>query len=198
NVLLVVDQFEELFAVRETALEEGDEAADMQARRRQFERRAQAADFVSLLLGLAQATDLPVYVVATMRSDFLGDCDVFYGLPEAMNRGRYLVPRLTRKQLEEAIAGPARFSGIDISRPLLDRLLNELGDRFDRLPVLQHALSRTWAVWQEEAAQGPIDVRHYEAAGTLEGALAIHAGELLLEVSKLQAVSVLGAAERER
>ena len=54
---------------------------------------------MNLLIDLGARADLPVYTVLTMRTDFLGDCDLFYGLPQAMNRGRYLVPRLTREQL---------------------------------------------------------------------------------------------------
>lgn len=131
-----------------------------------------------------------------MRSDFLGDCDVFYGLPEAMNRSRYLVPRLTRQQLREAIEGPAQLSGAHLSPRLLDQLLNELGARPDRLPVLQHALLRTWEEWkkdkeewakreakkEEKEKKEPepeIDLGHYKEAGTLENALSKHADEAL-------------------
>jgi uncharacterized RDD family membrane protein YckC len=53
----------------------------------------------------------------------------------------------------------------------MDYLLNELGDRFDRLPVLQHALLRTWDEWQRAGGAGPIDLRHFESAGGLERAL---------------------------
>ncbi len=60
---------------------------------------------------LAEQRSLPIYVVLTMRTDFLGDCDLFYGLPEALNRGRYLVPRMTREQLREAVECPALLLG---------------------------------------------------------------------------------------
>jgi energy-coupling factor transporter ATP-binding protein EcfA2 len=183
NLLVIVDQFEEIFAFR-GRMDAGEDGLDGEARRRRFQRRAEAADFVSVLLALTKRRGAPIYVVFTMRSDFLGDCDIFYGLPESMNQGRYLVPRLTPKQLEEAIAGPAKFSGAEISKPLLDRLRNELGDRFDRLPVLQHALLRTWEKWSEKGGAGAIDIVHYEDAGTLEGALGIHAGLLLDGLSK--------------
>ena len=49
---------------------------------------------------------MPVYVVLTMRSDYLGDCARFAGLPEALNDSQFLVPRMTRQQLREAIEGP--------------------------------------------------------------------------------------------
>ena len=46
-----------------------------------------------------QQHDVPVYVVLTMRSDYLGDCAQFTGLPEALNDSQFLVPRMTRAQL---------------------------------------------------------------------------------------------------
>ncbi len=67
--------------------------------------------------------------------------------------------------------GKVVLPGAEIAPRLIDHLLNELGDRFDRLPVLQHALLRTWDEWQRAGGVGPIDLRHFESAGGLEGAL---------------------------
>jgi energy-coupling factor transporter ATP-binding protein EcfA2 len=156
NLLLLVDQFEELFrfALR-------DENA---------EKRNEAEEFVALLLELAAQRDLPIFVVITMRSDFIGDCDNFFGLPEAMNRSQYLVPRLTRRQRQEAIEGPIRLFGANITQRLLDRVLNDAGDKSDQLPVMQHALMRTWENWQR-TREGSIDLVHYEDVGTIKEAL---------------------------
>src|SRR5262245_478078 len=173
NLLLLVDQFEEIFRY---GVESG-----------KPERQAEAEDFVSIMQALAEQRRLPIYVVMTMRSDFLGDCDHFHGLPEAMNRGQYLVPRLTRQQRQQAIEGPSLLFGAAISPRLLDRLLNDVGDKSDQLPVMQHALMRTWEEWQREATgrrgdgatgrdENPqsqshnpqsiqVDLPHYEAAG---------------------------------
>jgi hypothetical protein len=80
NLLLLVDQFEEIFRFG--------------LHTDRAERRDEAADFVSIMLALSEQRELPVYVVMTMRSDFIGECDHFYGLPEALNRSLYLVPHL--------------------------------------------------------------------------------------------------------
>lgn len=168
NVLLLVDQFEEIFRFG--------------LRTDKQENRDEAADFVSIMLGLAKQSAVPIYVAMTMRSDFLGDCDNFYGLPEAMNRSQYLVPRLTRKQRQEAIEGPIRLFGASIAPRLLDRLLNDLGDQTDQLPVMQHALMRTWENWQQNK-DGPVDTLHYEAIGTIKDALSKDADRALEAVS---------------
>jgi hypothetical protein len=171
NLFLLVDQFEEIFNFRGVDEEDAAQSADLARRKERARRKAEAADFVDLLLALAEQEQLPIYVVLTMRSDFLGDCDLFYGLPEALNRGRYLVPRMTREQLREAVECPALVLDAQLAPRLIDHLLNELGDRFDRLPVLQHALLRTWDEWQRAGRGGPVDLRHYQLAGGLQGAL---------------------------
>lgn len=156
NLLLLVDQFEELFRF---GIESG-----------KPEQRDEATDFVALLLQLTEQRQLPVYVVLTMRSDFLGECDNFYGLPEAFNGSQYLVPRLTRQQRQQAIEGPVRLFGATLSPRLLDRVLNDAGDKPDHLPVLQHALLRTWEHWRKRGAV-QLDIEDYEAAGTFKNAL---------------------------
>jgi energy-coupling factor transporter ATP-binding protein EcfA2 len=115
NLLLLIDQFEEVFSFRGTEEEEQTGQPSLQQRREYARRRAEADDFIDLMLGLKAYTDLSVYIVLTMRTDFLGDCDLFYGLPEAMNESRYLVPRLTRQQLRQAIEGPALLSGTSLT-----------------------------------------------------------------------------------
>ena len=156
NLLLLVDQFEELFRF---ALRDDDPV-----------KRNEAEEFVALLLELAAQREQPIFVVLTMRSDFIGDCDNFFGLPEAMNRSQYLVPRLTRRQRQEAIEGPIRLFGASITQRLLDRVLNDAGDKSDQLPVMQHALMRTWEDWQR-THEGAIDLTHYENVGTIKEAL---------------------------
>lgn len=161
HLLIVVDQFEELFRYRTLA---GHSA------------REEATAFVDLLLEAATAPDAAsIHIVLTMRSDFLGDCAQFFGLPEAINASQYLVPRLTREERRLAIAGPLGMVGTGIDPVLLTRLVNEVGDNPDQLSVLQHALHRTWACWAERGRQGVLTAAHYEAIGTMEQALDQHA-----------------------
>ena len=117
-----------------------------------------------------------------MRSDFLGDCDAFNRLPEAINRGQFLVPRLTRAQRRDAIVGPVRLTGGSIAPRLVDRLLNERLDTRDDLPILQHCLMRCWDDWSARGGDGPIDVDHYECVETIHRALNFHAQQALDEL----------------
>lgn len=178
NLLLLVDQFEEIFRFGVNT--------------RQPQRRAEAQDFVSLMLALADQRESSVYVVMTMRSDFLGDCDAFPGLPEAMNRSQYLVPRLNRRQLIAAIEGPVHLGGKSIAPRLVDRLLNDLGDSTDELPALQHVLMRVWEA-ADAIGSSELDLEHYQTIGTLKNALSLHAEKALIGLDDDQVQRVFRA-----
>lgn len=170
NLLLVVDQFEELFRFERVARTE--------------EYHNDAAAFVKLLLESARQRNVPIYVVMTMRSDFLGDCSIFWDLPEAINEGQYLIPRMTRDELRETITGPVAVFEAKITQPLVNRLLNDLEHTPDHLPILQHALMRTWDHWKKDHQHDEaIDLRHYEAVGTMTEALSQHADEAYAELA---------------
>jgi hypothetical protein len=103
-------------------------------------------------------------------------------LAEALNTSQYLIPRLTREQRREAIERPLQIVGANMTPRLVQRLLNDLGDAQDQLPVLQHALNRTFSKWKEAGSVSDIDFEHYEAAGELKGALDRHADDILKEL----------------
>src|ERR1700685_1918124 len=83
NLLLVVDQFEELFryTMPQSSISYTEAHEILEA----------SVAFVNLLLEACKST-YPIYVVLTMRSDFLGDCARFPGLPGAGNEGQLLIP----------------------------------------------------------------------------------------------------------
>lgn len=128
SMLVIVDQFEEIFQYRKDQL-----ATDG---------GAEADRFVTLLLRAVDQTGVPIYVILTMRSDYLGECAIFRDLPEALNDGHYLVPRMTRHQLQEAIESPLERIGASIYPAVVQELLNHCAEEPDHLPVLQHLLKR--------------------------------------------------------
>jgi WD40 repeat protein len=163
NLLVVVDQFEELFRFRQQGVDSEETAAA----------------FVNLLLTASEQAECPIYVTITMRSDYLGECSEIPGLAEAVNKGEYLIPRLLRDQKRDAIEKPIGVGGAKISPLLVQRLLNEVGDDPDQLPVLQHALMRMWNAWSASSDHNrPIDLGDFEATGGLASALSHHADEI--------------------
>ena len=166
NLLIVVDQFEEIFRFRSDNANHAEEAAS----------------FINLLLEAAEQTEKSIFVIITMRSDFLGDCSQFRGLAEAVNEGEYLIPRLNRNQRRLAIEGPVKVGGKQIEARLVQQLLNDIGDDPDQLPILQHALMRTWEYHEKGGGQGNLDLEHYEATGGMQEALSRHADEVYDEL----------------
>jgi WD40 repeat protein len=172
NLLLFVDQFEEIFRY----YQQGD--------------AEEAEAFVAFLLASSQPSPRfseekhRIYVVITMRSDFLGNCALFAGLSEAINEGQFLVPRLTRAQLREAIEFPARVFGGEIEATLVNQLLNDAGTDFDQLPLLQHALMRMWKFARaENPEQIIITLKHYDQIGNLANALSQHADKVYAKLN---------------
>jgi uncharacterized RDD family membrane protein YckC len=181
QLLVIVDQFEELFRFR---------ALSHMPAKDTFGPTEDAIAFVRLLLEATARFEVPIHVVLTMRSDFLGDCAQFAGLPEAINEGQYLVPRLTREEIRAAVTGPVGVAGVEISPVLVTRLLNDVGGNPDQLSILQHALNRTFAHWENEGhSRGPLALPHYEASGGMAHALDRHAEKAYAE---------LGTPDRQR
>ena len=167
SLLILVDQFEEIFRY----YQHGD--------------KNDAAAFVKLLL--TGSSHQALYVIITMRSDFIGDCATFYGLPEAINQGLFLTPRLTRDQLREAIEMPAAVFGDEVEPALVNHLLNEVGTDPDKLPQLQHALMRMWRLAHfENPNRAILSLTHYEQIGELENALSQHANVAYAELDATQ------------
>lgn len=186
NLLILVDQCEEVFRCRKQY-----NADEAQA-------------FIDLLLASArqsirqgttpvyQGTTpvyTPVYVVITMRSDFMSECASLSGLLEAMNESQFLIPRLRREESQTAIEGPAGVFGGKVEAALVNRLLNDMGkdSNPDQLPLMQHALMRMWTIAQKRGtAPSTLTIGDYEAVGGLERALTNHAEEAFEELEEGQ------------
>jgi energy-coupling factor transporter ATP-binding protein EcfA2 len=178
NVLLVVDQFEELFRYNREGGQDESEA------------------FVKLLLSSVRQDEVPIYVITTMRSEFIGECALFYDLPEIMNQGQFLTPRLTRDQQREVIVEPAKLFHGAIEAQLVNTLLNEMSNDPDQLPLLQHCLMRMWLTAQARSQPPTVTPADYEAVGNLRDALSNHAdkafkGKELRDPEKQRVAEVL-------
>lgn len=173
NVFFMLDQFEELFRLQEYH-DKGDADNETQ-------------QYINLVLHAINQTEIPVFVGITMRSDFLARCADYPPLAEVINTSNYLVPQMTREQKKLAIKGPIAVAGGRISERLVDRLISDMGKNQDQLPILQHALMRTWNYWINNHEPGePMDIRHYNAIARMEQALSQHANEVLEELSPRQ------------
>lgn len=172
RLLILVDQFEEVFRFSDEAGRAGLEAYNR---------------FVRVIIDSVRQRDVPIYALLTLRSDFIGDCVDFEGLPEAINDGHYLVPKMNQTEVRRAITGPVEFARGKISPRLVQHIIQNLSNNADQLPILQHALMRAWDYWNTNHVPGePIDLKHFEAVGGLDKALSSHADEAYDELDEGQ------------
>lgn len=169
NILIVVDQFEEIFRFDKI------ERSKMHIQR-------DSNLFVSLLINASKDKKTNLYVVLNIDSDYLGECTIFRPLPNAINAGNYLIPRMGRRERKQAVTGPIKAEGVEITTELTDKLLTDTGLSLDHLPILQHALMRIWDYWKKGNTNEPLDLTHYKAIGTMKEALNIHAEEVYSEL----------------
>jgi energy-coupling factor transporter ATP-binding protein EcfA2 len=183
RVLILADQFEEVFRY-------DDKPAS----------QAQVQRLIRILLPSVSGTLLPsgepkdnerelrkaVYVVVTMRTEYLDSCAEFPELLDAINSGFAIASNLSGANLKRAIVGPAARFDVGVSKPLAERLADhaERATR-DRLPLLQHALMRCWHFAREREGKTRMEMTHYEnARSLLEGeALSKHADEAYADVA---------------
>jgi hypothetical protein len=186
KLLILVDQFEELFSFMEKTNVElrQDDLVNRKSGAlehcepvTQIERIDEARAFVKLLLEATRQPDFPIYVVLTMRSEFLGKTVKLPGLPEAINQGLYLLPQLDREQFRSVIERPIKKKRARINERLVDMILNDLSEAEDELPRLQHALMRLWDQWKIEGSER-IEIDHFNKIGTFKKALSKHINEV--------------------
>lgn len=169
NLMIVVDQFEEIFPFSHKNLRNEDDAST----------------FVNLLLNASRQKDVPVYIVLTMRASSIGACSEFRGLAEAINDGQFLIPRVKPEDLKRIILSPIKSersvnelgTEVQMDDAVYQSIIADLGKNTNELGTLQHSLLRMWNHWMdtENDVEVPIGIKHYKAIGTLKGALSKHA-----------------------
>ena len=116
---------------------------------------------VNLLLetaGISIVEDLAVFIVFTMRSDFISQSVSFTSLPEYIGYSQFFIPRLQRKEFQQVIEEPAMLAGGKVSKRLTETLINESREGFDQLPIIQHTLNQLWRMADNGNAE--IDLEH--------------------------------------
>lgn len=157
RLLLVVDQFEELFTLC----------------RDQAERKA----FVDNLLAAA-TEDGVTTVIITLRADFYAHCSQFSNLRLALESQQKYIGPMNRDELRRAIEEPARQEGWDFEPGLVDLLLHDVGDEPGALPLLSHALLETW----NRRRGRTLTLAGYVESGRVQGAIAETAERVLTKV----------------
>jgi WD40 repeat protein len=178
RLLLLLDQFEEIFSGNQ---------------------QPRAVDqFIHLITWFFRQPHPDLYIVLTMRTDFIEQCANFPGLAEILNRTQYITPVLRGQDLRDAIERPAATYRGEIAPALVERIMDDIGAGSsydtDHLPLMQHALLWLWRqAWRRGGAGEPptpggdraearpnvlLTLDDYLAAGGIRGILNDHADEI--------------------
>ncbi|MEW2521031.1 nSTAND1 domain-containing NTPase [Actinacidiphila alni] len=161
DVLVVVDQFEEIFTLCHDPVERD--------------------RFVGLLLG-ALDEGSRLRVVIAVRADFYGRCAEHPALAAALQDANLLVGPMGAAELREAVVRPAAAAGLIVEKSLTARIIGETVQEPGGLPLMSHALLETWRRRRGRALTEAM----YEAAGGIHGAVATTAEDLYQQLTPQQ------------
>ncbi|OXM50344.1 hypothetical protein CFP71_28355 [Amycolatopsis thailandensis] len=148
EIVIVVDQFEELFTVC------------------QDDRERSA--FITMLLTAASAADSRCRIVIGVRADFYPQCALHSELAAALQDAQVTVGPMSVDELRLAITEPARRAHCAVESALLTTLVAQTHGRTGVLPLLSHALLETW----RRRKGNTLTLAGFQASGEFDGALA--------------------------
>jgi len=148
HVLLLVDQFEEVFTLCD---DEGERTG-----------------FIEALLGAVRSPRSRARVVLGIRADFYGRCGDYPDLVDALQDAQLLVGPMAESELRAVITQPAAGAGLAIESALVETALEDARDEPGALPLLSHALLETW----QRHRGRTLTLADYLAAGGVQGAVA--------------------------
>jgi formylglycine-generating enzyme required for sulfatase activity/energy-coupling factor transporter ATP-binding protein EcfA2 len=160
-ILLVIDQFEEIFAICQS----------------QTERHK----FIQMLVDIAKANTPDFAIAATMRVDFLAECS-HANLEAIVNEQMVMISGMSDAELRDAIAKPAETQGYQISEGLLDAILRDIEAEPSCLPLLEFTLQELWESRDRQKRLLTLD--GYREMDRLKGALNRHANLRYAEQSE--------------
>jgi WD40 repeat protein/class 3 adenylate cyclase len=147
QLLLVVDQFEEIFALCHDSAERG--------------------RFIDALLYAVEAEEGRTVVVPTIRADFFGRCADYANLAGWLG-DNVLVGPLSEGELRQAIERPVGRVGLRLEPGLADTIVADVTGEPGALPLMSHALLETW----QRRRGRMLTLAGYAASGGVAGAIA--------------------------
>ncbi len=153
RMLLVVDQFEELYT----------QCHDTDERQCFLDQLLEAVEHVPNFT-----------VVITLRADFLGYVLKYRPLADALEKADIKLGSMNQQELEEAIEKPARKCGVQFEPGLKELILYAVSKEPGNLPLLEFALTQLW----EKKKYGKLTHEAYRKIGGVEKALARHADNI--------------------
>jgi WD40 repeat protein/class 3 adenylate cyclase len=166
RMLLVIDQFEELFTLQ----------PDPEAQRLFLD------ELLTAVQAGAASRRSPLVLLLTLRADFMGQALTHRPFADALQDGSIILGPMNREELQAAVENPAELRGAAFETALVQRILDDVGQEPGNLPLLEFALTLLWerldGGWMTHAA--------YDEIGRVDGALARYAEEVYAELDEAE------------
>ena len=162
ELVLVIDQFEEMFTL--------------------VEDEAERALLLESLANAVMDERSRLRVIVTLRADFTDKPLRYIDFGEMMNRRFEFVLPLTADEVERAVAGPAQRVGLKLEKGLVSTIIREAGNQPGTLPLLQYALSELF----EKREGRTLTNKAYREIGGVLGALGRSAEEIFLKMNEVE------------
>lgn len=158
KILLIVDQFEEVFTV--------------------CSQEDERTSFIKLLTQVASipAQDSRLAIVATLRADFVESCLEYESLTRLIQNQSVWIPPLEKHDLEQVVTEPAKLQSYDFDLGLPEIIIQQIGQEKNFLPLLQFALKELWE--QRDLKSRKLTLAQYVTLGGVLGALNRRAEEI--------------------
>lgn len=160
ELVLVIDQFEELFTLTRD--------------------ESERALFLSSLVAAVLDERSRVRVALTIRADFTDRPLRYVDFGELVQRRAEFVLPLTPDELERAILAPAQKAGLRLENGLLAAMIRDAGDQPGTLPLVQYALTELF----EKREGRTLTKAAYSEIGGILGALGRRAEELFVRLEQ--------------
>jgi WD40 repeat protein len=151
--LLVIDQFEQLFAEYNTELEQ--------------------KRLIELITQVTTIANPRFFVVILVRADFINHCLRYPTLQSLIQEHTVWMPRFNPTELVDVISEPAKRQGFHFAKGLIGEIQHDIPQELGSLPLLEFALTKLWESRDEQTSL--LTSHAYTSLGGLRGALNLHA-----------------------
>ena len=146
--LLIIDQFEEVFSYYPDATHQ--------------------ETIITAICHVIEKHHGKSKVLIAMRSDFLGHCAPFAKLNQLISENLLQLAPLSIEQISESIVKPAEMAGLVLEKALLHKVLDDIEDAKNELPLIQHTLMELFNL----RVGNKLTLSSYVQLGGIQGALA--------------------------
>jgi len=168
HLLLIIDQFEELFTLCQGTHAERDRVR-----------------FINTLINALKEVKDVLTVVIVLRADFFGKCSHYHGLVEQIEQSLVTITPLTYEQIKASVVKPAEKVGLVCEANLVYNILMDIVGAPGELPLLQYTLLELWRKRQADPTGGPtrLTLDAYTELGGVRGTLQKRADEVFFSLN---------------